>query len=86
MRITSHLFATREAFSEDRHMNDVELESLLTEAGYQYDPITGQYTEVVNASVDSVFASEQIADELEIPLEDLQRWESLQQAGDASEM
>ena len=58
-------------------MNDVELESLISEAGYQFDPATGQYIDT--SDEETVYDSEQVADQLEIPLEDLQRWEEQQQ-------
>ena len=62
-------------------MNDVELESLLSEAGYQFDPVTGQYVDTSDEAGETVYDSEQVADQLEIPLEDLQRWEEEQQVG-----
>ena len=59
-------------------MQDVELESLLTEAGYVYVPASGRYqaADAVDGDVD--YASEDIADQLEIPIDDLLRWEQEQ--------
>ena len=65
-------------------MNDVEIESLLDEAGYRYDPLCGRYIESLEGASDSDdiddFPSEDIADQLEIPLDDLLRWEVEQRA------
>lgn len=58
-------------------MNDVELESLLEEAGYQYDPINERY---ITAGDETEFTTEEVADQLEIPLEDLLRWEAEQES------
>lgn len=68
-------------------MQDVEIESLLVEAGYTYNPLSGRY-EIVNANADDeVFdqSSEDVADILEIPHEDLQRWEAEQTEADEAE-
>ena len=68
-------------------MQDVEIESLLEEAGYQYNPVSGRY-DIVGAGEDDETAdqgSEDIADILEIPLEDLERWEAEQREQDATE-
>ncbi len=59
-------------------MQDVELESLLQEAGYQFDPISGRYMTADAAEQDVDYASEDVADQLEIPIEDLLRWEGEQ--------
>ncbi len=66
-------------------MQDVELESLLQEAGYQFDPTTGRYRTADAADEDVDYASEDIADELEIPIEDLLRWEQEQSTDTASD-
>ena len=59
-------------------MQDVELESLIQEAGYQFDPATGRYRTTDAADEDVDYATEDIADQLEIPIEDLLRWEQEQ--------
>jgi hypothetical protein len=61
-------------------MNDVEIESLLEDAGYQFDPVAGQYLSI--SSEDEAYNSEDVADTLEIPLEDLMRWEEEQRQAD----
>jgi hypothetical protein len=62
-------------------MQDVEINSLLEEAGYRYVPATGRYVALDDAGdEDEDFATEDIADQLEIPIEDLLRWEQMQQA------
>ncbi len=68
-------------------MQDVEIESLLEEAGYKFNPSTGRYeVENTNADTEEVFEhnSEDVADILEIPLEDLQRWEEEQLEEDST--
>jgi hypothetical protein len=62
-------------------MMDVEIQSLLEEAGYDYDPVQACYITI--AGEPEEHSSEYIADELQIPLEDLQRWEIEQQEVDA---
>jgi hypothetical protein len=59
-------------------MQDVELESLIQEAGYQFDPSTGRYRTADATDEDVDYASQDIADQLEIPIEDLLRWEQEQ--------
>ena len=69
-------------------MQDVEIESLLQDAGYVFNPTTGRYeTESPDAEDDEVYdqGSEDVADILEIPLEDLQRWEAEQLEADRTE-
>ncbi len=58
-------------------MNDVELESLLEEAGYRYDPVSERY---VVTDDETEYTTEEVADQLEIPLEDLVRWEAEQES------
>jgi hypothetical protein len=67
-------------------MQDVEVESLLTEAGYRFAPATGRY-ELVDAEGDELdYPTEDIADQLGIPVDDLIRWEEQQvAAADAGE-
>jgi hypothetical protein len=58
-------------------MQDFEIQDLLAAAGYSFNTISGRY-DIVNAAEDDEVAdqtSEDIADILEIPLDDLQRWE-----------
>lgn len=62
-------------------MQDVELESLLTEAGYVYVPATGRYQAADAADGDVDYPTEDIADQLEIPIDDLVRWEQEQSGG-----
>jgi hypothetical protein len=64
-------------------MQDVELESLIQEAGYQFVPSTGRYVALDAAEGESDYPTEDIADQLEIPIEDLIRWEQEQTGGDA---
>jgi hypothetical protein len=61
-------------------VQDVELESLIQEAGYQFVPETGRYMTTDAAEGDSDYATEDVADQLEIPIEDLIRWEQEQTA------
>ena len=56
-------------------MNDLEIENLLSIAGYQYDLGAGGYVQE-DAEESDYFGSEEIADSLEIPLDDLLRWEA----------
>ena len=68
-------------------MQDVEIESLLEEAGYAFNPLSGRY-DIVGAGEDDETAdqgSEDIADILEIPLDDLQRWEAEQLQQDVAD-
>lgn len=62
-------------------MLDVEIQSLLEEAGYDYDPIAGCYVSI--AGEPEEHTSEFIADQLQIPLEDLYRWELEQRRMDS---
>jgi hypothetical protein len=62
-------------------MDDIELESLIQEAGYQFDPATGRYIVTGADEGDVDYATEDIADQLEIPIEDLMRWETEQTDG-----
>jgi len=59
-------------------MQDVELESLLQEAGYLYVPSIGRYRTADATDGDVDYATEDIADQLEIPIDDLMRWEQEQ--------
>ena len=59
-------------------MQDVELESLLQEAGYVFVADTGRYQTADAGEGDVDYASEDIADQLEIPMDDLLRWEQEQ--------
>lgn len=62
-------------------MQDVELESLLQEAGYVFVPTTGRYQTLDAGEGDVDYATEDIADQLEIPIDDLVRWEQEQTGG-----
>jgi hypothetical protein len=65
-------------------MQDVEIESLLTEAGYRFSPATGRY-ETADAEADDLdYPTEDIADQLQIPVDDLIRWEESQVASSDS--
>ena len=59
-------------------MNDVELESLLEQAGYRYDTASGRYMAVDGEEGDD-YPTEDVADQLGIPMDDLLRWEEEQQ-------
>ncbi len=61
-------------------MQDVELESLLQEAGYQFNPTIGRYATTDAQEQDVDYATQDVADQLEIPIEDLLRWEQEQKA------
>ena len=65
-------------------MEDIELESLIQEAGYQFDTTTGRYIVTGATEGDVDYATEDIADQLEIPIDDLVRWEQ-EQVGGAAE-
>ena len=61
------------------HMIDEEISSLIEEAGYRFDPEVGRYQVFAGAGVDETDHSpEFIADELGIPLDDLERWQQEQ--------
>ena len=65
-------------------MEDVELECLIQQAGYQFDPTTGRYIVTGGSEGEVDYATEDIADQLEIPIDDLVRWEQ-EQVGGAAE-
>jgi hypothetical protein len=58
-------------------MNDREIESLLNDAGYQYDLGAGLYV-ISDAIEPEYYDAEEVSGMLEIPLDDLFRWESEQ--------
>ena len=59
-------------------MQDVEIESLVQDAGYRFDPMIGRYV-VIDATDDDVdYPTEDVSDQLGIPVEDLIRWEQEQ--------
>ena len=64
-------------------MNDIEIESLLTEAGYRFDPVSGRYLELEPADDAEDYVTEEIAGQLQIPVDDLLRWEEEQSASDS---
>jgi hypothetical protein len=62
-------------------MLDEEIASLLDDAGYRFAPETARYQVVSGAAEgETEHASEFVADELGIDIEDLQRWEDEQLA------
>jgi hypothetical protein len=64
-------------------MNDLEIDSLLVQAGYLYEPVSGRYRSEAGSDDESLaedFATEDVADQLQIPVEDLLRWEEEQSA------
>lgn len=66
-------------------MNDMEIQSLLEDAGYRYDTASGQFLALGAHEDDEAFNPDEVADELEIPLDDLVRWQEEQgHADDAS--
>jgi hypothetical protein len=62
-------------------MNDLEIESLLQSAGYEFDLGAGGYV-MADTDEPDFFGTEEIADSLEIPLDDLIRWEAEQRHAD----
>ena len=67
-------------------MQDVEVESLIAEAGYRFEPATGRYQLVDGEGDDTDYPTEDIADQLGIPVDDLIRFEEQQvAAADAGE-
>jgi hypothetical protein len=66
-------------------MNDVEIESLLSEAGYRYNPASARYDTVEGDEDQGDLATEDVADQLEIPVEDLLRWEQEQTVEESGE-
>lgn len=56
-------------------MQDIEIDSLLADAGYQFDAPTGRYRPLDSAEGDEDYPTEDVADQLEIPIDDLIRWE-----------
>jgi hypothetical protein len=62
-------------------MNDLEIESLLEESGFYFDLVSGLYVGPNGEEAD-LFDTEDVAGELEIPFDDLSRWEILQRHAD----
>lgn len=60
-------------------MQDIEIESLLDQAGFRYDSTSGRYFELLDSDEAMDYVTEDIADQLAIPVDDLVRWEELQQ-------
>ena len=59
-------------------MNDSEISGLLIDAGYRYEGANGRYHNNDSSGDESIsedFATEDVADELNIPVADLLRWE-----------
>jgi hypothetical protein len=63
-------------------MNDVEIDSLLDEAGYRFDTVSGRYMDLEPVDDAEDYATEEIAGQLQIPVDDLLRWEEEQTAAD----
>ena len=60
-------------------MLDEEIASLLEEAGYRFVPESARYQVIAGAAAgETEHSSEFVADELEIDVEDLRRWEDEQ--------
>jgi hypothetical protein len=64
-------------------MNDTEIESLLDDAGYGYDLASGQFVTQTLEEVE-IRSPQDVADELEIPVDDLIRWVEEQNHSDES--
>jgi len=62
-------------------MNDLEIEGLLRDAGYQYDLAAGLYA-LLDGPEAEYYDAEEVSDTLEIPLDDLCRWEAEQRHAD----
>jgi hypothetical protein len=62
-------------------MNDLEIEGLLRDAGYQYDLAAGLYA-LLDGPEAEYYDAEEVSDTLEIPLDDLSRWEAEQRHAD----
>jgi hypothetical protein len=58
-------------------MNDAELESLLDDAGYSYDVTSGQFVVRESREVE-MYNAQDVADQLEIPIDDMIRWQEEQ--------
>src|SRR4051794_35904772 len=66
-------------FNRGKFMFDQEIASLLEDAGYRFVPENARYKVIEGAAADETdHSSEFVADELGIPVEDLQRWEDEQ--------
>ncbi len=59
-------------------MQDVEVESLVQHAGYRFDPMIGRYVVTDSAEDDVDYPTEDVAEQLGIPMDDLIRWEEEQ--------
>ena len=64
-------------------MTDPEISERLTASGFTYDLGTGRYAAEGDSDEPLDYVTEEIADELAIPLSDLLRWEENQQARDS---
>ena len=60
-------------------MQDIEIESLLQSAGFRYDSASGRYFEELDCDEAMDYVTEDVADQLMIPVNDLVRWEEFQQ-------
>ncbi|HEY8668428.1 MAG TPA: hypothetical protein VIL86_17385 [Tepidisphaeraceae bacterium] len=63
-------------------MSGDEIASLLEDAGYSYNAETGRYEVAAGTATEGEtdHSSEFVADTLELPLDDLQRWEDERRA------
>jgi hypothetical protein len=64
-------------------MEDVEIESLLEDAGFCYDIGAKEFVGEDSDDQDEHYTTQDIADALDIPVDDLVRWEEQRQQADA---
>jgi hypothetical protein len=64
-------------------MTDAEISQRIAGAGFVYDLGTGRYAAEGDSDEPLDYVTEEIADELAIPVADLLRWEETQQARDS---
>jgi len=60
-------------------MQNIEIDSLLDQAGFRYDLTSGRYFELLDSDEAMDYVTEDIADQLAIPVDDLVHWEEQQQ-------
>jgi hypothetical protein len=65
-------------------MEDVEIESLLEDAGFCYDIGAKEFVGSDSEDEDEHYTTQDIADALDIPYDDLIRWELQRQRADES--
>jgi hypothetical protein len=66
-------------------MNDTEIESLLEDAGYGYDLASGQFITQTSQETE-IHSPKDVADELDIPVDDIIRWVQEQNHADEAAM